>query len=234
MWPLFDLRLEYRDVLLRAVREADLPHLTAVLPADVGHDPRLAMFRSQTMIENERRLLCMGYWKALGTWDPAEWVLHLAVLHDNEIVGVQTLEGSNFPALRTVDSASWLVPSVRGRGIGVRMRTAALGFAFDHLGATAAISSATLANGASLGVSRRIGYVDNGISRIVDTRGDVVELQNLRLTVDRWPGHDVTVTGFEACKPWFGLDVSLGANASRAGGAGRGGRRAGPRPAAAG
>ncbi|WP_433292320.1 GNAT family N-acetyltransferase [Actinoplanes sp. CA-030573] len=204
-WPLFDLRLRHRDLLLRPVREADLPHLCAVLPPDVGHDPRLALFPHQSLLENERRLLCMSYWKSLGTWDPASWELHLAVVLDDAIVGVQTLEGDNFPALRTVDSASWLVPAVRGRGVGVRMRTAALGFAFGSLGATAAISSATLGNHASLGVSRRIGYLDNGRSRIVDTGGDVAELQHLRLTADRWPGAEVTVEGFDACRPWFGL-----------------------------
>jgi len=206
MWPLFDLRIRHLDVLLRPVREADLPHLCAILPPDAGHDPRPALFESQTLLENERRLLCMGYWKSLGTWDPASWELHLAVIVDDEIVGMQTLEGENFPALRTVDSASWLVPAARGRGIGVRMRTGALGFAFESLGATAAISSATLANGASLGVSRRIGYADNGLSRIVDTGGDVVTLQNFRLTADRWTSPEVSVTGFEPCRPWFGLD----------------------------
>jgi RimJ/RimL family protein N-acetyltransferase len=204
-WPLFDLRLRHRDVTLRTMREADLPQLCAVLPGDVGHDPRLPLFASQSFAENERRLFCMGYWKALGTWDPASWVLHLVVSAGGDPIGVQTLEAENFPALRTVDSASWLVPAARGRGLGVAMRTAALGLAFDHLGAVAAISSATLANAASLGVSRRIGYLDNGRSRIVDTSGDVVELQHLRLTADRWPGAEVTVDGFDACRPWFGM-----------------------------
>lgn len=204
-WPLFDLRLRYRDVTLRPVREADLPHLCAVLPGDVGHDPRLPLFGSQSLAENERRLLCMGYWKALGTWDPASWVLHLAVAVDGELVGVQTLEADNFPALRTVDSASWLVPAVRGRGVGTAMRAAALGLAFGHLGAAAAISSATLGNAASLGVSRRLGYLDNGIGRIVDTGGDVVVLQHLLLTADRWATAGVEVEGFEPCRPWFGL-----------------------------
>jgi RimJ/RimL family protein N-acetyltransferase len=205
VWPLFDLRLRFRDVTLRPVREADLPYLCEVLPADVGHDPRLALFKHQSLIANERRLLCMGYWKALGTWDPESWVLHLAVEAGGELVGVQTLEADGFPALRTVDSASWLVPPARGRGIGVAMRTAVLGLAFDHLGAVAAVSSATPANKASLGVSRRIGYLANGVARIVDTGGDVVELQHLMLTRERWPGADVTVEGFDACRPWFGL-----------------------------
>ncbi|MET0425100.1 MAG: GNAT family N-acetyltransferase [Actinoplanes sp.] len=203
-WPLFDLRLHHREVLLRPVREDDLPYLCSILPGDVGHDPRLAMFPSQTFAENERRLFCQGYWKAWGTWDPASWVLNLGVEHGGDLVGVQTLEGENFPALRTVDSASWLVPAVRGRGIGVAMRTAALGLAFDHLGAVAAISSATMANAASLGVSRRIGYTDNGVSRLVDTDGSVADLQHLRLPVADWRGADVTVEGLTPCLPWFG------------------------------
>jgi len=204
-WPMFGLRLRYRDLVLRPMREADLPHLAAVLPDDVGHDPRLAMFASQTFAENERRLFCQGYWRALGTWEPASWELHLVIEYGGELVGVQTLEGTNFPALRTVDSASWLIRAARGRGVGVAMRTAALGLAFDHLGAVAAISSATRDNAASLGVSRRIGYADNGISRIVDTSGDVVELQNLRLTADRWAGAPVEVHGLIPVLPWFGL-----------------------------
>jgi RimJ/RimL family protein N-acetyltransferase len=204
-WPLFDLRLRHRDVTLRPMREDDLPYLCSVLPGDVGHDPRLAMFPSQTFAENERRLFCQGYWKALGSWDPASWVLHLVVLAGGEPVGVQTLEADNFPALRTVDSASWLVPAVRGRGVGVAMRAAVLGLAFDHLGAVAAISSATTTNHASLGVSRRLGYLDNGVSRIVDTGGDVVELRHLRLPADRWPGAEVIVEGLGPCGPWFGI-----------------------------
>jgi RimJ/RimL family protein N-acetyltransferase len=131
--------------------------------------------------------------------------LHLVVEHDRELVGVQTLEGANFPALRTVDSASWLVPAARGRGVGVAMRTAALALAFDRLGAVEAISSATMDNAASLGVSRRIGYVDNGVSRIVDTSGDVVELQNLRLPAERWPSPPVEIEGLTPVLPWFGL-----------------------------
>jgi RimJ/RimL family protein N-acetyltransferase len=205
-WPLFGIRLAHRDVLLRPMREADLFPLAAMLPGDVGHDPRLAMFGSQSFAENERRLFCQGYWRSMGTWDPSAWELHFVVSVSGETVGVQTLEGSDFPRLRTVDTASWLVPAARGRGIGVAMRRAVLALAFGHLGAVAAISSATLANSASLGVSRRVGYADNGRSRIVDTSGEVAELQHFRLTVSDWPGADVTVTGLTAARPWFGLD----------------------------
>ena len=204
-WPLFDLRLRCRDVRLRAVRESDLDHLGAILPDDVGQDPRLELFPQLSDTENARRLFYQGYWRALGTWSPSSWTLHMAVENDGDLVGVQTLEGADFVRLRTVDSASWLVPAVRGRGVGVAMRIAVLGLAFDHLGAVAAITSATMDNAASLGVSRHIGYTDNGVGLIVET-GGVATLQHLRLTADRWRyGAEVTVEGFASCGPWFGI-----------------------------
>ena len=205
-WPLFDLRLRYRDARLRAMREDDLPHLAAMLPPDVGHDPRLELFPRLSDAENERRLFCQGYWRALGTWSPSNWVLHLAVEVHGALAGVQTLSGEDFPRLRTVDSASWLVPEVRGRGVGVAMRVAVLGLAFDRLGAAAAISSATVHNAASLGVSRHVGYRDNGVGFVVET-GGVAPLQHMRLPAGDWRyGGEVTVDGFEPCRPWFGLD----------------------------
>lgn len=181
--------------------------LADLLPPDYDQDPRLESFPGLSVAADQRRLFCQGYWRALGTWSPSSWVLHLAVEVSGRPVGVQTLEGDDFPALRTVDTASWLTPSVRGRGLGVAMRTAALGFAFSTLEAVAAVSSAVPENAASLGVSRRLGYEDNGVGLVSAPGGRVVELRHLRLTAATWRSarHEVTVTGFEGCRPWFGL-----------------------------
>jgi RimJ/RimL family protein N-acetyltransferase len=204
-WPLFDLRLRCRGVELRPLREDDLPYLASVLPGDVGHDPKLELFPDLTDAENERRLFWQSHWRALGSWSPSSWTLHFTVAYQGGPVGVQTLEGDDFPQLRTVDSASWLVPGARGRGVGVAMRMAVLGLAFDHLGAVAAITSATAQNEASLGVSRRLGYVDNGTGLILET-GGVAELHHLRLTKDRWAyGDQVEVDGYPPCRRWFGV-----------------------------
>ena len=95
---------------------------------------------------------------------------------------------------------------VRGRGLANRMRACILTLAFEHLGAVAAVSSARTDNPASLAVSRRLGYEDNGLSR-TDTPTGVTDLQHVRLTRDRWrPGTwPVEVSGVEATLPWFGL-----------------------------
>jgi RimJ/RimL family protein N-acetyltransferase len=157
--------------------------------------------------QNRERLVHQDYWRALGLWSPSSWTLQLAVEHNGAIVGVQSLEAEDFPTLRTVDSGSWLVAPARGRGVGVAMRKAVLGLAFDQLGAVAAISSARRDNGASLGVSRSIGYTDNGLS-LNDSGSGLVELQHMRLTIQQWrtSGHggEVVVNGLTPCLPWFG------------------------------
>jgi RimJ/RimL family protein N-acetyltransferase len=207
-WPLFGLELRCRGAVLRPVREADLPHLAATVPDDHEHNPRAERFGWQSEREHhERVLVYQQYWRTMGTWSPSSWDLAFAVQHDGELVGVQSLEAEHFPDLRTVDSGSWLVPEVRGRGIGVAMRTAVLGLAFDRLGAVAAISSARTDNPASLGVSRRIGYRPNGVS-LTNTPTGVAELTHLRLTAEQWResglGGEVTVHGWDGCAPWFG------------------------------
>jgi RimJ/RimL family protein N-acetyltransferase len=207
VWPLFGLRITCRDVALRLVRDADLGHLADTLPDDYDHDPRAQMFDWLSLRANRARLVHQEYWRSLGTWSPGSWYLTMAVEVQDAVVGVQSLEGEEFPTLRTVDSGSWLVRSVRGRGIGVAMRMAVLGLAFDHLGAVAAVTSAQPDNAASLGVSRRIGYVYNGVTRN-DSGHGIIELTHLRLTADQWRasglGSEVTVTGHEPCLPWFG------------------------------
>jgi RimJ/RimL family protein N-acetyltransferase len=206
-WPFFDLRLACGDVLLRGVTDADLEPLLAALPDDLEHDPRSERFAGRDDAAERRRLTTAEIWKHRGTWSPASWCLDLAVEVDGEPVGVQALEGDDFPTLRTVDSFSWLATRMRGRGLANQMRACVLTLAFEHLDAVAAVSSARTDNPASLAVSHRLGYVDNGLSR-TDTPTGVTELQHVRLTREHWrPGQwSVEVAGVEAALPWFGLN----------------------------
>jgi RimJ/RimL family protein N-acetyltransferase len=208
VWPLFGLRIRCRSVRLRPVRESDLSELAAVRPDDFEHDPGAEMFAGLDLRQNRSRLCYQDYWRSVGTWSPSSWCLDMAVELDGVIVGVQTLRAKRFPVLRTVDSASWLIRAARGQGHGVAMRMGVLGLAFGQLGALAAVTSAYRGNAASLGVSRRIGYRPNGVS-LNDSGHGLVELAHLRLTERQWQrsglDREVTVTGFEPCRPWFGL-----------------------------
>ena len=222
-WPLFELQLATGPVRLRPVTDTMLATLARILPDDVGLDPRRERFPGLDARRDRGRRIVQGIWASRGGWSPRSWCLDMGVETDGELVGVQTLEGDDYGTLRTVDTASWLVPSARARGIGTAMRTAALGLAFDHLRAVAAVSSAVLDNHASLGVSRRLGYVENGTSRI-DTGDGVAELQHVRLTVDTWrgAGHRVEVSGVGPCLPWFGVPAgSVGEDEEQQGDGGR-------------
>lgn len=207
-WPLFGLRIRSGEITLRPVRERDLLHLAEIQPDDYEHDPRAEVFPGLDTSRHRTRLVYRDYWHSMGTWSPSSWSLDFLVEYGGATVGVQSLETDNFLSLRTVDSGSWLVRTARGRGIGVGMRMAKLGLAFDHLGARAAVTSARRDNAGSLGVSKRLGYRDNGVSLNASGSG-LVELAHMRLTTEEWRASDrrtqVHVTGLAACLPWFGL-----------------------------
>ncbi|SES14865.1 Protein N-acetyltransferase, RimJ/RimL family [Pedococcus cremeus] len=207
-WPLHGLSLCTPELELRPVTEADLPGLAVQLSVDLEVDPTATRYDGLSDADNRALALHQGYWRSVGTWRPESWALPFAVRHGDDVVGSQTLEGEDFPRLRTVDSASWLAPEARGRGWGVQARAAILALAFGPLGATAAVTSAWHDNGASLGVSRSLGYQPNGVT--THWRGDRPdEMVHLRLTREQWrdsPWRDrVEVRGFEPCRPFFGL-----------------------------
>jgi RimJ/RimL family protein N-acetyltransferase len=88
------------------------------------------------------------------------------------------------------------------------MRSAVLALAFGPLQALAAVTSAWHDNHASLGVSRALGYRPNGES--LHARGDRVDvMQHMRLPRADWlasgSSERVLISGFEACRPLFGL-----------------------------
>ena len=146
------------------------------------------------------------YWRSYGNWTVDAWRFQLAARRDGELLGLQELEGNDFPRLRTVDTSSWLVAAARGRGLGKAMRRAVLSLAFDHLGAEAAITSAWHDNHTSLGVSRALGYRPNGESFLARDDG-IDTLVHLRMLRTDWLASDgsvgVTVEGFDVCRPWF-------------------------------
>ncbi len=208
-WPFFDLRIACGEVLLRGTTDDDLEPLLAALPDDLETDPGSERFAELGDEADRRRILVAEIWRHRGTWSPASWCLDLAVEVDGRVVGVQALEGDDFPRLRTVDSFSWLAADVRGRGLATAMRTGVLTLAFEHLRADLAVSSARTDNAPSLAVSRRLGYADNGLSR-TNTPTGVTDLQHVRLTREAWHAGETgrapaRVRGIEACLPWFGL-----------------------------
>ena len=209
-WPLVGLRLRTRDLVLRPTVEADLSAVVATLSADVGTNPHLPRFPGLDASCSRAVSAHQSYWQSVGNWSIGAWRLDLVIVADDRIVGVQSLEGEDFLALRTVDSASHLVEGVRGRGWGKQSRQAVLALAFGPLGAEYAVTSAWESNGASLGVSRALGYRPNGESRHRSESGQgAATMVHLLMSRAEWEAtasaSSVTISGFERCRPFFGL-----------------------------
>ncbi|MCW2571930.1 MAG: hypothetical protein JWO88_1988 [Frankiales bacterium] len=207
-WPLTGLRLHTGKLMLRPVTETDLHLLGALLPDDVELDPSAPRPFGLTGRAERAVVLRQEYWRHLGAWTPSAWRLPLLVQSSDEPIGVQELEGkSDFVVRKIVDSSSWLIGSARGRGIGRAMRSAMLALAFDGLGAEAAVTEAWHDNAASLGVSRALGYVDDGTHD--HPRGAGTDrMVGLRLDRAAWeagPRPVVRIEGLDACRHLFGV-----------------------------
>jgi RimJ/RimL family protein N-acetyltransferase len=206
-WPLTGLRLTTGELTLRAVTEADLDLLTALLPDDVELDPDAPRPFGLTGRAERALVLRQEYWRHLGAWTPSAWRLPMIVFRGGIAIGVQELEGKDdFLADRTVDSSSWLIQSARGRGLGKAMRGAVLALAFEGLDAAAAVSEAWHDNAASLGVSRSLGYVDTG-DRLHPRGAGTDRMVGLRLDREAWlarPRPEVVIDGLDACRHLFG------------------------------
>jgi RimJ/RimL family protein N-acetyltransferase len=143
-----------------------------------------------------------------GRWSVDAWTLTLAVYEHGRPVGFQDLRADRFPVFLTVHTGSWLGLPFQGRGIGKLMRQAALGLAFDHLGARVAETSAFLDNHASNKVSLGVGYEPNGFGELAP-HGVPRPTQNFRMTLEGWrsrPRPEITVEALEGCRWLFGLD----------------------------
>jgi RimJ/RimL family protein N-acetyltransferase len=204
-WPLAGLELRLGEMTLRPVADADLDALCDLLPLEMEMNP--ATPRPFRVAEKVARgvALRQEHWSRLGRWTPDSWTLDFLVQYDARIIGVQELEAADFRVLRTVETASWLGPDFRGRGLGKLMRAAVLTLAFDGLDAETALTEAWSDNDASLGVSRSLGYLPNG--SVPHTR-DGVATEMPRFLMDRsgWravPRPDVTISGLHGCLPWF-------------------------------
>ncbi|WP_316529606.1 GNAT family N-acetyltransferase [Kitasatospora brasiliensis] len=211
-WPLKHLRVTSPRLELRLPTEDELAQVADVAARGVHppHErPFLTPWGELAPAERARHVMQL-HWARLGRWTAEDWVLNLVAFHEGRPVGIQDMRAKAFGVRREILSGSWLGLEHQGKGLGTEMRAAMLHLAFAELGAKFATSHSFTDNHASLAVSRKLGYLDDGIDRdILD--GRVVTSQRLRLTPDAWAAHartPVTVTGLTTpCRPLFGLDT---------------------------
>lgn len=208
-WPLTGLRLRTPRLELRLPSPDDLEALAELAAAGV-HDPDVMPFNVPwtDAPPGERALSTMQYhWSRWAAWKPSEWNLELVVVRDGTVAGTQGIGAREFAVLREVHTGSWLGRAYQGQGTGTQMRAAVLHLAFEGLGAQQAVSGAFTDNAASLGVSGKLGYRDDGI-QLHAVRGRPAVQQRLRLTRDDWLANrsvPVEIEGLAPCLPLFGV-----------------------------
>ncbi|MFC4002645.1 GNAT family N-acetyltransferase [Prauserella oleivorans] len=211
-FPLTGLRLTTPRLDLRlptAERLAELAALAAKGIHDPAEMPFLTPF-TDALPEEVARSVVQHHWRVLGALTPAEWALEFTVVCDGVVVGQQAISAQDFSVTREVRTGSWLGLAHQGSGLGTEMRAAVLHLAFAGLGAEEARTGAFEDNVASLAVSRKLGYADDGIARHA-VRGKAVVERRMRLTRQAWQRHrsvPVTVRGLQPCLPLLGVDAA--------------------------
>ena len=211
-WPLAELRLRTPRLELRLAGDRDLDELASLAARGV-HDPEVQPFAvpwTDASPADRARGTLQHHWSQRAAWKPENWSAGFVVVHEGVVVGSQGMSATEFAVLREVGTGSWLGQAHQGLGIGTEMRAAVLHLAFAGLGARYATSGAFTDNAASQGVSRKLGYVDDGIERHV-RRGQAATVLRLRLDRDTWQAVrtvPVEIIGLEPCLAMFGLNAA--------------------------
>jgi RimJ/RimL family protein N-acetyltransferase len=206
-WPLRHLVLRTPRLELRPDDDAGLLELVEEAHRGVHPPDQMPFLVPWTDAEPEHmaRASLQWYWSRRAALAPGDWTVNFLVRIDGRVVGTQGLAGADFGILREVETGSWLGLRHQGQGIGTEMRAAVLAFAFDHLGAVQARSSAFSDNRASLRVSQRLGYRRDGTTTVV-RRGRPTEHVRLLLTPAEFgrPDWSLETDGLDACRPILG------------------------------
>lgn len=208
VWPLFGLKIRTPRLELRLPTDTELAQLAQVAAAGV-HEPDarpfLTPWAERSPLERARHVV-RSAWSTRGGWKPDDWSLGLAAFHAGDPIGAVWVSATEYATRREVSTASWLGLRHHRRGFGTEARLGALTLVFDHLGGAYATSEAFPDNAASVGVSAKLGYEPDGISRDVRD-GEVLVSHRFRLDRERWQRNDrsaIEVDGVEACLALFG------------------------------
>jgi len=208
-WPLFGLVVRSERLELRLPREDELVELLELAKSgihDTDYMPFGFAWTDQASPQLEHSFM-QYHWRIRSAWSADEWVLDFGVWFEGRLVGSQGMRGEKFAVFKSIGTGSWLARRNQGLKIGREMRSAVLSFAFDHLGAEQATSAAFMDNAPSVGVSRSLGYADNGFQWMAP-RGVPRQEQRFLMTREMWHSRErppITVEGFDACRAMFGL-----------------------------
>jgi RimJ/RimL family protein N-acetyltransferase len=207
--PLFGLTLRTERLVLRLPTDSELLDLMDLAMAGIHPPDEMPFGVAWSVMPSpafERSYLAY-HWDNRASWTPESWELGLGVSLDGRLIGMQGIHARAFAATRTVNTGSWLGRDFQGQGYGKEMRAAVLALAFDGLGALAAETEAFLDNHGSAGVSRALGYRENGLGSL-SPQGVPRPTQRFRMTDEDWrsrPRPSIVIEGLAACLERFGV-----------------------------
>ena len=207
--PLLALRITAGPVELRGITD-DLLGPLAELATDI-HDADFMPFGfpwSLTPAAEMPLSLAQYHWGKRASFSPAKWSADFAVRYDGELVGCQGFIAEDYLVKRGGETGSWLNRRFQGRGIGTAMRQVICAFLFDHLDAEYITSTAFTDNPASLAVSRKVGYTDNGDDHF-NRLGKHAIMHRIILEPANFVRykHDLKVEGLPEFRKSIGLDT---------------------------
>jgi RimJ/RimL family protein N-acetyltransferase len=208
--PVLGLRVTAGPIELRGITDDLLGPLADLAVEGIsapGGPPFLTPWKTEPPQDLPRSFV-QYYWRLRAEFSVDRWTAPLAVLWNGEPAGVQELFGDKYLVNRTTETGSWLARRFHGRGLGTGMRQVVAALAFDRLEAQYVTSAAFSDNVASASVSKKVGYIENGIDiwardgkpvphqRFVLSRGNLVRYE-----------HPLKVTGLAAFRRSIGLDL---------------------------
>lgn len=204
------LRISAGPIELRGICDDDVATLGA-LAADGVHPPERMPFTYPWTDASPQEFalkFAQYHWRTRADFSTDAWVLNLGVWHEGTLVGVQGMGTTKYLVTRTGETGSWLGREHQGRGLGTAMRQVLCAFVFDHLDASEITSGAFTDNPASLAVSRKVGYRENGRIRRERRPGEQATTIELVLVPDDLVRgeHALVVDGVAAFRRSIGLD----------------------------
>jgi RimJ/RimL family protein N-acetyltransferase len=194
---------------LRGLSDDDLVELATLAERGVHPPDRMPFLFPWTdaPAADLARNTAQYHWRCRATFAPPKWELNLGVWRDGVLLGSQGVSTQDFLTTRTGETGSWLGQAHQGQGVGTAMRQAMCAFLFDFLDFTEITSGAFTDNPASLGVSRKVGYVENGRTRLERRPGELAVNIGLLLTPETFVRgeHDLVVEGIEPLRRLIGL-----------------------------
>jgi RimJ/RimL family protein N-acetyltransferase len=213
-WPLFDLEVRTPRLTMRYIDD-ELGAELATLAAAGIHDPDwmpFAMPWSNLPSPELERQALQFYWRCRVETSPERWNINFAVIVNGAVVGSTGLMSESFAKLRQFETGSWLGREHQGQGIGTEMRIATLQLGFVGFGAEWATTGAWHDNAPSLGVTRKLGYREQGHRRLVRNDEHSDTLIGFEMPHSHFAEHlrrdDIELVGIDAVREQLGIVTS--------------------------